>query len=133
MKKRILGVGLLLLAAAEAGGTAYFYRRTMKRSKVKVERTMKMAGTDWNQYIPLMEKRKAAMLESRHEDIFEKADDGLLLHATWFPQNDKKKVVICFHGYTSQGMSDFIGLSDYYMRNGYSMLLLDETGCSRDA
>ncbi|MBY0758649.1 alpha/beta hydrolase [Sellimonas caecigallum] len=126
MKKRILGVGLFLLAAAEAGGTAYFYRRTMKRSKVKVERTMKMAGTDWNQYIPLMEKRKAAMLESRHEDIFEKADGGLLLHATWFPQNDKKKVVICFHGYTSQGMSDFIGLSDYYMRNGYSMLLVDE-------
>lgn len=33
--------------------------------------------------------------------------------------------MIAFHGYTSQGMSDYIGLSDYYMKNGYSMLLPD--------
>ena len=40
------GVVLALLAAAEAGGTAYFYRRTMKRYNAKVERTMKMSGVD---------------------------------------------------------------------------------------
>lgn len=33
--------------------------------------------------------------------------------------------MICFHGYTSQGMSDYIGLSDYYLRHGFSMLLPD--------
>ena len=30
-----------LLAISEAGSSAYFYRRTMKRNKAKVERTMK--------------------------------------------------------------------------------------------
>ena len=43
--------GLLgVLAAAEAAGTAYFYRRTMKRYNAKTERTMKMSGVDWEQY-----------------------------------------------------------------------------------
>ena len=66
------------------------------------------------------------MLEQPHEDVFCLSDDGLRLHATWFPGKDPKKVVICFHGYTSQGMSDYVGLSDYYRRQGFGMLLVDE-------
>lgn len=128
MKKKltIAAVFLGLLTVAEAGGSAYFYRRTMKRGNAKKERTIKMAGTDWNQYMPLIQKRKEAMLEQPHEDIFCLSEDGLRLHATWFPYGDAKKVVICFHGYTSQGMSDYVGLSDYYRRQGFSMLLVDE-------
>ena len=127
-KKAARGAAVLmgLLAAAEAGGTAYFYRRTMIRGKAKTERTMKMAGTDWSQYFPLIEKRKEALMAQEHEDVYLMSGDGLKLHATWFPRGDRKKAVICFHGYTSKGMSDYIGLSDYYMRNGYSMLLVDE-------
>lgn len=87
---------------------------------------MKMAGTDWTQYFPMIEARKAYMLSQPHEDVWIRADDGLKLHATFFPNNGAKKAVICFHGYTSQGMSDYIGLSDYYLRNGFAMLLADE-------
>jgi len=104
----------------------YFYRRTMKRSKVKTERTMKMSGTDWNNYKPFIEKRKQYMLAQPHKDIFLKSKDGLKLHATYFPVGDEKKVVICFHGYTSQGTKDYIALSGYYIKRGYSMLLVDE-------
>lgn len=126
MMIRGAAVLLGLLVAAEAGGSAYFYRRTMKRGRMKTERTMKMAGTDWNQYMPLIEKRKEYMMAQQHEDVFIRSGDGLKLHATWFGRGDCKKVVICFHGYTSRGMSDYIGLSDYYMKRGYSMLLVDE-------
>lgn len=127
--KNIIGgtvVGLALLGAAELGVSTYFYRRTMTRNRAKVERTIKMAGTDWSQHMPFIEKRKEYMMTQPHEDKWMKSDDGLKLHATWFPQGDLKKVVICFHGYTSKGMSDYIGLSGYYMKLGYSMLLLDE-------
>ena len=127
--KNIIGgaaVCLGLLGAAGLGGSAYFYRRTMIRSKAKVERTIKMAGTDWSQHMPFIQKRKEYMLAQHQEDVWIKSDDGLKLHATWFPQDEQKKVVICFHGYTSKGMSDYIGLSGYYMKRGYSMLLLDE-------
>ncbi|MDY3730883.1 MAG: AMP-binding protein [Candidatus Choladocola sp.] len=115
-----------LLAAAEAGGTAYFYNIALKRNSAKVERTIKMAGTDWDQYRPMMKVRKEYLLSQPHEDVFLHADDGLRLHATWFPQGNLEKTVICFHGYTSKGMNDFIGLSDYYLKRGYSMLLVDE-------
>ena len=46
-----------VLALTQVGIAAYFYKRTMKRNKAKVERTMKMAGTDWDQYIPMIQKR----------------------------------------------------------------------------
>lgn len=114
------------LAAGTVIETAYFYRRTMMRSNAKVERTMKMAGTDWTQYTDFIGKRKEYFLAQPHRDVYLTAWDGLKLHATYFPREDEKKAVICFHGYTSQGMSDYIALSDYYMKHGYSMLLVDE-------
>ena len=100
----------------------------MKRGRAKTERTMKMAGTDWNQYMPLIEGRKEAMMKRPHNDVWQTSFDGLKLHATYFPAQDqqgRQKLVICFHGYTSQGMSDYIGLSDYYQKRGFAMLLPD--------
>ncbi|MDE7246470.1 MAG: alpha/beta hydrolase [Lachnospiraceae bacterium] len=126
IKKAVVGAGLL--AAACGGEIAYFYGRTMKRSRAKTERTMKMSGTDWSQYMPLMEERKEAMLARPHSDVWQTAFDELKLHATYFPSQEnqgKPKIVICFHGYTSQGMSDYIGLSDYYQKRGFAMLLPD--------
>ena len=122
-----IALGLGVLALTYAGITAYFYRRTMKRNNAKVERTMKMAGTDWGQYKDFLAERKAYMLEQPHTDVYQKSDDGLKLHATWFPSDaaNTKKVMICFHGYTSQGMSDYIGVSNYYLKHGYAMLLPD--------
>lgn len=114
------------LVAAGAVETLYFYGRTMKRKKADVGRTVKMAGTDWSQYSGILSERKAYMLEQPHEDVYQTSFDGLKLHATYFPSikkdAEKKRIVICFHGYTSRGMADFTGLTDYYFRNGYAML-----------
>lgn len=123
-KKIALAAGAATLA--EVGVSAYFYRRTMTRNNAKTERTIKMAGTDWNQHMPFIQERKEYMMAQPHEDKWVQSEDGLKLHATWFPTDECKKVVICFHGYTSQGMSDYIGLSGYYLKHGYSMLLVDE-------
>lgn len=125
----ILKIGMACAGALVAAGTIetlYFYGRTMKRQKVDMERTIKMAGTDWSQYTGILTERKAFMMEQPHEDVYQTSFDGLKLHATYFPaikENEgKKRVVICFHGYTSKGMSDFTGLTDYYFRHGYAML-----------
>lgn len=127
--KKVLSIVTAVLgvvAAAELGIAAYFYRRTMIRGNAKTDRTIKMAGTDWNQHMPFIQARKEAMLSEKHSDEWLMSADGLRLHATWFPQGECKKIVICFHGYTSQGMKDYLGLSGYYLKNGYSMLLVDE-------
>ena len=125
----ILGTGIAcvgVLAAAGAAETAYFYGSTMKRKQADVERTIKMAGTDWSQYSDILAERKEFMMAQPHEDVYQTAFDGLKLHAAYFPaineNSSKKRVVICFHGYTSQCLKDFIGLTDYYFKKGYAML-----------
>ena len=107
----IIGLAVGTAVLIELGVSVYFYRRTMTRNNAKTERTMEMAGTDWNQHMPFIQERKEYMMAQPHKDNWIQSEDGLKLHATWFPKDDCKKIVICFHGYTSQGMSDYIGLS----------------------
>lgn len=125
----ILGIGITCagaLVAAGAAETLYFYGRTMKRQRANVGRTMKMAGTDWSQYSGMLEERKKFMMAQPHEDVYQTSFDGLKLHAAYFPaikeNAGRKRAVICFHGYTSKGLADFTGLTDYYFRHGYAML-----------
>ena len=123
--KALFGVGVL--AAVDLGITEYFFQRTMIRQNAKTERTKEMSGKDWDSYMPKIVKRKKWMLEQPHEDVYIQSDDGLRLHGTYFTGQEKsKRVVICFHGYTSEGVSGFIGLSNYYLPRGYEMLLVDQ-------
>lgn len=117
-----------ILAVAGLGETLYFYNRTMKRGNAKTDRTMKMAGTDWEKYFPLMEERKGFVMEQQHRDVYMTSFDGLKLHATYFPaieNTDIKKAVICFHGYTGEGLSNHIAIADYFLKHGYAMLMPD--------
>ena len=125
-----------ILAAAGVGETVYFYNRTMKRGNAKTERTTKMSGTDWEKYFPLMEERKGFVLGQPHEDVYITSFDGLKLHATYFPGMEDeagrpadvagvKKAVICFHGYTGEGLSNHIAIADYFLKKGYAMLMPD--------
>lgn len=126
--RALLGIGTAA-AAAEYGIAAYFFRRTMIRQNAKTERTMDMSGTDWEQYMPKFKVWKAWMLTQPHEDVYIHSRDGLKLHGTYFPGQQgegRKKIILAFHGYTSKGMSDYIGLSNYYLKRGYEMLLVDE-------
>ena len=100
--------GLVGIVSAEAGGSAYFYRRTMMRYNAKTERTMKMSGVDWDQYFSKMKECREWMMEQPHEDVWIRSEDSLKLHGTYFQgagnveEKKCKKAVICFHGYTSQ-------------------------------
>lgn len=64
-------------------------------------------------------------MQQPHEDVWIRSDDGLRLHATYFKGAEGKKAVICFHGYTSDGLSDYGSLSNYYLKRGFRMLLVD--------
>lgn len=63
-----IGKGILAvlggLVAAELVGSVYMYRRTMIRcpGKANNKRTIKMSGTDWKRYMPMIEERKERFL-----------------------------------------------------------------------
>lgn len=124
--------GLVGIVSAEAGGSAYFYRRTMMRYNAKTERTMKMSGVDWDQYFSKMKECREWMMEQPHEDVWIRSEDSLKLHGTYFrgsgnvEEKKCKKAVICFHGYTSQGLADYGSISNYYLKRGYNVLLVDQ-------
>ena len=88
------GILLSLLSVAEAGSSAYFYKRTMKRGMASTERTMKMAGTDWSQYEDLLKERKEKFLARPREDVSIRSRDGLRLRGTYIPNGDEKKIVM---------------------------------------
>lgn len=124
--KKLLGAGAAVTVAAEYGIASYFFKRTMLRQNAATERTIDMSGTNWSTYMPMIKQMKKWMMEQKREDVYIQSSDHLKLHGTYFPGNGGKNIVICFHGYTSKGMSDYIGLSNYYLQRGYQMLLVDQ-------
>ena len=130
-----MGIGgkvLKTMVAVGAAGTVleygiarYFFRRTMIRGNARRERTEKMSGTDWDQYIPGIRADKEWLLARPHEDVYITSRDGLKLHGTFFPNGGSKKAVIGFHGYTSEGLSDYASLARYYMEQGFQLMVVD--------
>lgn len=118
------------LAAAgvvgEYGIARYFFHRTVIRGNAKQERTQKMAGTDWSVYIPGIQASKEWLASKPREDVYITSGDGLKLHGTFFPCQDSKRVVVCFHGYTSEGLNDYSSIARFYMEQGFSLMIVDE-------
>lgn len=56
MLKKVAAIAVGGFAVAELLLAMYFSKRTIVRSKAKVEDTMKMAGTDWSQYFEGIER-----------------------------------------------------------------------------
>lgn len=123
---KIAATAVVLGAAGEYAIAKYFYNRTMIRSNAKREKTQKMAGTNWDAYIPHIRECKEKLAQCPQEDMYITSNDGLKLHATYFPQEGSKKVVICFHGYTSEGLNDYSTLAIFYQKHGYNLLIVDE-------
>jgi len=121
-----------IAGAAVLGGigeyavASYFFRRTMIRSNAKRERTQKMAGTEWDLYIPKIHECKEWLAGQPKDEVWITSEDGLRLHGTFFTNSFSKKAVICFHGYTSEGLNDYSTLAKFYLEQGFHLLIVDE-------
>ena len=121
----LLGVGAVA-AVTETMAARYFFNRTMTRGGTEEARTMRMAGTDWEQYIPWIREKRHWLETQKREEVWITSEDGLRLHGTFFPAEGSKKTVLCFHGYTSEGVKDYAAISEFYLSLGFHMLIVDE-------
>lgn len=174
--KWILGLGVAG-AAAEYGLARYFFNRTVLRSYAKRERTTKMAGTAWDDYIPNIRASRDWMTAREQEEVSVLSRDGLRLVGTYFAADGvgtetstatstaagaeaeagaetsaetsagfeagtcaadqagiapgSRRTVLCFHGYTSEGLNDFPCLAKFYLEQGFHVLLADERAHGR--
>ena len=125
IKRWVLGLAAAG-AAGDYGAAYYFFHRTVVRGKAKRERTQKMAGTDWDAYIPGIRKAKEWLAGQPQEDVYIKSQDGLRLHGTFFECPGSKRAVVCFHGYTSEGLNDYTAIARFYLERGFNLMVVDE-------
>lgn len=126
-----LAGAIALGAAGEYAIASYFFHRTMLRANAKRDRTQKMAGTDWDLYIPTIHATREWLNQQPNEDVWVTSDDGLRLYAKFFPCGNSLKTVICFHGYTSEGSNDYTTLAKFYLDNGFNLLIVDQRAHGR--
>ena len=98
-------------AAGEYGIARYFFHRTVVRGNAKRDRTQKMAGTDWDAYIPGIRASREWLAGQPQEDVYIISRDGLRLHGTFFCCEGSGRAVVCFHGYTSDGLNDYTSIA----------------------
>ncbi len=128
--KWILGLGVAG-AVTEYGIARYFFNRTVLRNNAKRESTTKMAGTNWDDYIPNIRACREWLEARECEDVSVVSGDGLKLVGSFYPAAGARRTVLCFHGYTSEGRNDFPCIAKFYLEQGYNVLLVDERAHGR--
>jgi fermentation-respiration switch protein FrsA (DUF1100 family) len=115
----------LLVALFEIALAVYFVRRTLLRTQTDIERTLDMAGTSWEEYIPQIQSDREWLWQQVHERLTILSNDGLKLSGNFFPVKNARGTVICLHGYTSNSVRDYTSLAKYYLENNFQLLLVD--------
>lgn len=124
--KWLLGLGTV--AAGEYALARYFFRRTILRCNASSERTQDMAGTNWELYIPKIRENHEWMMTMPLENVEIRSRDGLKLSGTFMACEGADTTVLCFHGYSSRGMTDYPSLAKFYHGLGYHVLVVDQRG-----
>ena len=113
-----------------AGGAAYTFHKVVERDGIKLSDPAKMpidVGTDWTKYVPFIQEKKDWFLAKPLERVAITSFDGLILRGLYLPAKiASDRIVIAFHGYRSQGKSEFAGLAQFYYEAGYHVLLVDD-------
>lgn len=120
------GVAAAGAAGAFGGAMTLFKRVIPRQDQVRVD-ISEMADMDkWEEYKKIIHQNKDWLLQRSMEHITIKSRDGLTLHGDYIPADDPADtIVICFHGYTSCGMSDCSSISTYFLKKGYDSLIVD--------
>ena len=133
MKKKLgFMIASVLTAVPAANITAglCLFNNTIVRSNISLEQTQSMSGVDWDKYNELIDEMTIALSETRTDEFYIRSYDGLKLYGQYFrhygeDKNDVKKIVICFHGYTSYGGGNNSAAAVYFLNNGFDVLLPD--------
>ena len=118
----VLIIGLLLVIYFSA---RYLFRFTILRKPTATLENNISANTNWEQHLDFIRKRKAWLEQQKNEDIYIQSYDNLKLHGILLRSCNNKNLVICFHGYTSDGLNNFGALAKFYNRQGFNMLIVD--------
>lgn len=123
--KFMAGTGLCVGVGALAGAANYFYDFSMKPIKRDT------SHDNEPQEQPYMRGRKWMNTHPEREDWYEKAEDGLRIHANFIPASspeDEHRYAICVHGYSDSAESMGQYAQVYHDIYGMNVVLPDLRG-----
>lgn len=126
----VLAVIVLALIAAELGVGICFFNKSAVRKKSSLKQTQSMTGVNWQQYDPERSRLIERLDNMPHEDCYIRSKDGIKLHARYIESAaaggiGDRKIFICFHGYTSRCIGNNTAIANFFLENGYDVLLPD--------
>ena len=127
MAAGIAGGAMLAGAGAAAVGALTLFNRVIPRQDgVKVDISEMASEEQWEIYQKMIHARKEWFLQHEPEHITIKSRDGLTLHGDYVPAEKEPlgKLLIAFHGYTSNRMS-CTTIATCFLKRGYDVLIVD--------
>lgn len=127
-------VSILLIAAAAlllalAAVCVYFFRFAHRRTN---QMTAQLLSSDVRvAYRDMVSTGLAYVNSHEHEHFTVTSFDGLKLHGIYIPTPNARAVILCFHGYRSEGLQDFAPMPEYYNSLGLNVLIVDQRACGK--
>ena len=126
----IPAVVIALLIIADVIIAVHFFGKSALRRKSSLKRTQGMTGVHWEQYDPERLKMIERLRNMPFTDCGLNSFDGTRLHARYIRSGNSegkgdKKIVICFHGYTSSCIGNNTAIALFYLQQGFDVLLPD--------
>ncbi len=122
-----LGGVLALGAAAALGGAVKLFNSIIPRqTELRVDMKEMADEATWEEYKKMIYPAKEWLLAQPLEKVSVTARDGITLRGHYLAsQNPGKRLVICLHGYTSNGLSNYCAMAQFYQNLGFDLLIVD--------
>ena len=132
---KILGAATVGFSVFMAFGWSFFEMmiRCKEKKKVAKKKWFALSHTKINHPRHKFEKEyeegKAWCKAQNMQDCYIKSEDGLMLHALYFPAQDAERFVLLSHGYKGSGFGDFAYIARFLHENNCNLLFIDQRCC----
>ena len=126
-----IGVAGAAAAAAAYGTTKLLVKTALDREEPKIPGTSgnKISGKTVSAEVEkICADASEALAAQSHETIEITAKDGIRLVGHLFPCEDAKRIIIAFHGWRSSWNYDYGLISDFWHKNGCTVLYAEQRG-----
>ncbi len=123
----VVGSVAVLAAGAAFGGAVKLFNSVISRQQeLRVDMKEMADEATWEEYKKMIYPAKEWLMAQPLEEVSVTARDGITLKGHYLASAEPgKRLVICLHGYTSNGLSNFCAVAQFYQNMGFDMLIVD--------
>ncbi len=120
------GVALLAAGGAYGGAVKLFNSVIPRQDQLRVSMKEMADDATWEEYKKMIYPAKEWLMAQPLEPVSIKARDGITLKGHYLAAEEPTgRLVICLHGYTSSGLSNFCAMAQFYQKMGFDLLIVD--------